>query len=170
MIQTLLEIWNKILTSNLFNFVLMLVLLGWIIDKLKLADALEKGRKSVENRITSAKQEHKAALETLYETQDKGIDVEKEALEIIDKSAKNAVLVGEKLVEDAQKQAQSFSKTTEKAIKTNTERLKLNLTNETAQASINLAKKHIQNLLEEDRNLHIKYINESIDKLGKILK
>ena len=169
MINTLLEIWNKILTSNLFNFVLMLVFLGWLIDKLNLADVLEKGRKSIEDKILTAKQEHKSAVETLYETQEQGIEVEKEALEIIDKSAKNAVLVGEKLVEDAQKQAQSFSVTTKKAIKTNSEKLRLNLTNETAEASLDLAKKHIQKLLDEDRNLHIKYINESIETLGKTI-
>ena len=53
MTDTLLEIWNKILTSNLFNFVLMLILLGWIIDKFKLGDVLEAGRKSIEDKIVS---------------------------------------------------------------------------------------------------------------------
>jgi len=166
--ESLIVIWNKILTSNLFNFVLMLVLLGWLIDKLKLADTLEAGRKKIEDKILNAKKEKEDALQLLYETQDAGVNVEQEALEIIEKSAKNAVLVGEKLVEDAEKLAETFSVSTQKAIDTNTEKLRLNLTNETANTVINLAKNHIEKLLKEDRNMHIKYINESIDKLNGI--
>ena len=163
-----LEIWQKILTSNLFNFVLMLVFLGWLIKKLNLADTLEQGRKSIENRITNSQKEHQDALQTLYQTQEEGVNVEKEALEIIDKSAKNAVLVGEKLIDDAKKTAESFSVSTQNAINTNTEKLRLNLTNETAQTVINMAKTHIEKLLKEDRTLHMKYINESIDELKAI--
>ena len=165
MLNTLLEIWNKILSSNLFNFVLMLVLLGWLTEKLNLADAIEKGRKNIEDKILNAKKEKEEALKTLYETQEYGVNVEQESLEIIDKSAKNAVLVGEKLVEDAEKLAETFSVSTQKAINTNIEKLKLNLTNETAQTALNMAKNHIEKLLKEDRSLHIKYINESIDAL-----
>ena len=168
MLETFLEIWNKILTSNLFNFVLMLVLLGWLIDKFDIAGTIEKGRKSIEDKILNAKKEKEEALKTLYETQEHGVNVEQESLEIIDKSAKNAVLVGEKLVEDAEKLAESFSVSTQKAINTNIEKLRLNLTNETAQTALNLAKNHIEKLLKEDRNLHIKYINESIDSLKGI--
>ena len=129
---------------------------------------LEAGRKSIEDKILSAKQEKETALQTLYETQEQGMNVEKEVLDIIDRSAKNAVLVGEKLVEDAQKQSESFSKTTQKAIDTNIEKLRMNLTNETAKTAINKAKTHIENLLKEDRSMHIKYINESIESLNGI--
>ena len=168
MIETLLTIWNKILLSNLFNFVLMLVLIGWLIDKFDIGGALEKGRKSIEDKINNSKKEHENALQNLYATQEKGVEIDKEILDIIDKSAKNAVIVGEKLVEDAQKQSETFAKTTQKAIETNIEKLRLNLTNETAKTAINKAKNHIEKLLTEDRNLHLKYINESIESLKGI--
>lgn len=167
--ENLITIWNKILTSNMFNFVLMLVFLGWIIKKFKIAELLEAGRKSIEDKIITAKQEKETAIKTLYETQEQGINIQKEALEIIDKAAKNAVIVGEKLVEDAKQQSETFAKSTQKAIDTNIEKLRSNITNETAQAAINKAKNHIENLLKEDRSLHIKYINESIDELKKVM-
>lgn len=163
--ENLIIIWNKILTSNLFNFVLMLVLLGWLIEKFNISDAIEKGRKNIEEKITNAKKEKENALKMLYETQEHGVNIEQEALEIIDKSAKNAVLVGEKLVEDAEKLAETFSVSTQKAINTNIENAKLNLTNETAQTALEMAKNHIEKLLKEDRSLHIKYINKSIELL-----
>ncbi len=168
MINILLEIWNKILTSNLFNFVLMLVFLGWIIKKCKIADMLENGRKSIEDKIISAKAEKENAIKALYEIQEQGVNVEKEVLDIIEKADKNAIIVGEKLIDDAEKQSETFTKSTQKAIDTNIEKLRLNLTNETAQIVLDKAKNHIEKLLKEDRNLHIKYINESIEALREV--
>ena len=168
MTDTLLEIWNKILTSNLFNFVLMLILLGWIIDKFKLGDVLEAGRKSIEDKIVSSKQNRINAVKELFETQENGVKVEQEALEIREKSADNAVIVGEKLVEDAKKESENYSKNIQKNIDSNIEKLRMNLTNETAQLAINKAKNHIENELKKDRTLHIRYINESIDALKEI--
>lgn len=166
--ENLIEIWNKILTSNLFNFVLMLVFLGWIIKKCKISDMLENGRKSIEDKIISAKTEKENAIKALYETQEQGANVEKEVLDIIEKADKNAIIVGEKLIEDAEKQSETFTKSTKKAIETNIEKLRLNITNETAQIVLDKAKNHIEKLLKEDRSLHIRYINESIEALKEV--
>ena len=56
----------------------------------------------------------------------------------------------------------------QKNIDSNIEKLRMNLTNETAQLAINKAKNHIENELKKDRTLHIRYINESIDALKEI--
>ena len=98
MTDTLLLIWNKILTSNLFNFVLMLVFLGWIIDKMDLAQKLEDGRKSIEDKILNARLNKENAAKVLFETQEKGAEVDKEVFETIEKAEKNAVIVGEKII------------------------------------------------------------------------
>ena len=168
MIDTLLNIWNKILTSNLFNFVLMLVLLGWIIDKLDLAQKLEDGRKSIEDKILNAKLNKENAAKVLFETQEKGAEVDKEVFETIEKAEKNAVLVGEKIVEDAKKQSAEYSKNLKAAIDSNIEKLKLNLTAKTAQQAIEMAKNHIEKQLDGNKELHIRYINESIDALNGV--
>ena len=51
------------------------------------------------------------------------------------------------------------------SVGTNIEKLRMNLTDETAQESIRLAKNHIVKQLDDNRDLHIRYINESIDAL-----
>lgn len=165
MLATVIEIWNKILTSNLFNFVLMLVFLGWIIKKCDIAGALERGRKSIEERITLSNQKREDALKNLYDTQAEGANVDKEIFETLEKAEQNAVIVGEKLVEEAKVQSQTFGKNTQKTIDTAIENLKINLTNETAQKAVELAKQHIKKQLADNRELHIRYINESIDAL-----
>ena len=72
------------------------------------------------------------------------------------------------MVEDAKKESENYSKNIQKNIDSNIEKLRMNLTNETAQLAINKAKNHIENELKKDRTLHIRYINESIDALKEI--
>lgn len=166
--DTLLQIWNNILTSNLFNFVVMLFVLGWIIKKFDIAGLLEKGRQNIENNIKASKDAKEKAIDELYKTQEQTKEVDKEIFEILDKSDKNATIVGEKLVNDAKKQATEFNKTLEKTIDSNIKALNLNLSNKTAEASIQIAKKHIEKELENNKDLHMKFINESIDALNGV--
>lgn len=168
MTDTLLQIWNKILTSNLFNFVLMIVFLGWIIDKMNLAQKLEDGRKSIEDKILNARLNKENAAKVLFETQEKTAEVDKEVFETMEKAEKNAVIVGEKIIQDAEKQSAEYSKNLKATIDSNIEKLKLNLTAKTAQQAIDMAKNHIVKQLDGNRDLHIRYINESIDALKGI--
>ena len=82
---TLLQIWNNILTSNLFNFVVMLFVLGWIIKKFDIAGLLEKGRKSIEDNIQTSKDVKKESLDKLYETQEKTKEIDEKVFEILNK-------------------------------------------------------------------------------------
>ena len=168
MSETLLQIWNNILTSNLFNFVVMLFVLGWIIKKFDIAGLLEKGRKSIEDNIQTSKDVKKESLDKLYKTQEKTKEIDEEVFEILNKADKNATIVGEKLVDDAKRQATEFDKALQKTIDGNIKALNLNLSNKTAEASVQLAKKHIEKELENNKDLHMKFINESIDALNGV--
>ena len=86
----------------------------------------------------------------------------------MNKADKNATIVGEKLVDDAKRQAIEFDKALQKTIDGNIKALNLNLSNKTAEASIQLAKKHIEKELENNKDLHMKFINESIDALNGV--
>lgn len=168
MTETLLKIWNIILTSNLFNFVLMLVILGWIINKFNLADVLENGRQKIEDRLILARASKEKSIKTLFEVQEKDKEIDKKVYETINHSVQNAVIVGEKLVSDAKIQAEGIEKSTQKSIETNIEKLRMNVTAETAESALNIAKEYIVNEFKKNRDLHIRYINESIEALKEI--
>ncbi len=168
MTETLLHIWSKILLSNLFNFVVMVCLLGWLIKKFNIAEKLEQGRKNIEDRILVSNIAKENAIQNLFETQAETEKNDEEVFAILDKAEKNAVIVGEKLVEDAEKQASEFDKNTKKAVEANIKSLKINLTSKTADTAIKLAKKHIEAELKDNKDLHIRYINESIDALNGV--
>ena len=57
--NTISEIWNFIVTSNFFNFVVMVLILTWIINKVNLADILEKAVTNIKTTIEKAEQEKK---------------------------------------------------------------------------------------------------------------
>ena len=168
MMDTFLHIWSKILESNLFNFVLMLLLLNWIINKTNMSDKLEAGRKSIEDKINNSKLAKETAIKELFELQEKTKDVNKEAHEILAKSNSNAVMVGEKIIEDAKKQACEYGKNLDKIVESNQKAVKNNLTEKTAKTAVKIAQDYIEEKLENDRSLHIKFINESIDALNGV--
>lgn len=165
MMDTFIHVWTKILESNLFNFVLMLVLLNYILKKANISDKLEQGRKSIEDKINNSKLAKENAIKELYELQEKSKDVAKETHEILTKSNANAVMVGEKIVEDAKKQACEFGKNLDKIVESNQKAVKNSLTEKTSQTAVKIAQDYIEERLEKDKSLHIKFINESIDAL-----
>ena len=169
MFESFIKIWTEILQSNLFNFVLMLFVLGWIFKKFDIAGKLEQGRKNTEDKIILSGLTKEKAVKNLYKTQAENESVNNMVFDILDKSEKNADTAGKKLMDDALKITEGLSFTLKKTKENNIKALKQELTQKTAQAALVLAKEHIVNELKKDRNLHIKFINESIEALNGVL-
>lgn len=165
MLETLIKIWNSILQSNLFNFVLMLFLLAWIFKKCNLAEKLEEGRKSIENKILQSKLAKEQALNDLYAVQEKTKEIDDKIFEILEKSNKNAKMVGEKILQNAELSIKNLNDNLKQTIDTNAKALNIKMTNKTIDTILEVTKQHIQKELKSDKTLHFKFINESIDAL-----
>ena len=159
------EIWNDILQSNLFNFVLMLFVLAWIFKKFNIADKLEQGRKNIEDRIILSNLEKEKSITNLYAAQAETENVSKKVFEILDKSEKNALMTGQKLVDEAVEQSKNIEDTVKKTEESEIKSLNDTLREKTARAAIKLAQNRVETELENNRDLHMKFINESIDAL-----
>ena len=64
--------------------------------------------------------------------------------------------------------SESIKESGKKAIESNIKTVKTDIMKETAEEALFLAEQHIKSELERDPNLHIKYINESIDAIEGI--
>ena len=159
------EIWNDILQSNLFNFVLMLFVLAWIFKKFNIADKLEQGRKNIEDRIIFSNLEKEKSITNLYTAQAETENVSKKVFEILDRSEKNALITGQKLVDEAIEQSKNIEDTVKKTEESEIKSLNDTLREKTARAAIKLAQNRVETELENNRDLHMKFINESIDAL-----
>lgn len=166
--ENLIEIWKQICESNLFNFVVMVLLLAWLVKKFDLGAKIEAGRKRIESTIAESETAKEENLKKLYEVQEASTKIDEEMLKVFNSAEEKARFVGEKLLEEGKIQAESIKENSKKTIDTNIKTVKNEIIKETAQEAMKLAEQHIKSTLESDPNLHQKFIWESIDAIDGI--
>ena len=87
---------------------------------------------------------------------------------ILAQSEDNAKLVGEKLLEDANKTALTIQENSGKTIETNRALLKNELIRRASLASVEVAKSHIIKELDKNPDLHKKLIDESVEAIDGV--
>ena len=92
-------------------------------------------------------------------------NITKDVDEILNTSNKNAELVGEKILEDAKKTALIIQDNTEKAIENSINILRNDLITRATEASLEVAKSRIINELNNNKDLHNRLIDESVNSL-----
>ena len=166
--ENFIEIWKQICESNLFNFVVMLLLLTWMVKKFDLGNKIEQGRKKIENSIYESEKAKDESLAKLYDAQDNVTKIDEEMLKVFKTAEDNARVIGDKLLEEGRVQSESIKISSQKAIEANIKTVKTEIVKETAEEALALAEQHIKLVLEKDPNLHQKYIWESIDAINGI--
>lgn len=166
--ENLIEIWKQICESNLFNFVVMVLLLAWLVKKFDLGVKIEAGRKKIESNIAESETVKEENLKKLYEVQEASTKIDEEMLKVFNSAEEKARFVGEKLLEEGKIQAESIKENSKKTIDANIKTVKNEIIKETAQEAMKLAEQHIKSTLESDPNLHQKFIWESIDAIDGI--
>ena len=166
--EQLIEIWAKICESNLFNFIVMILLLAWMVKKFDLGSKIEAGRKKIEQNISESEKAKEESLTKLYKAQEDATKVDEEMLKIFKAAEENAKVMGEKLIAEANSQKDVIKENSKKTIDANIKSVKNDILKETAEEAMKLAEEHIKSELERDPNLHQKYIYESIDAIDGI--
>lgn len=166
--EQLIEIWAKICESNLFNFIVMILLLAWMVKKFDLGSKIEAGRKKIEQNISESEKAKEESLTKLYKAQEDATKVDEEMFKIFKAAEENAKVMGEKLIAEANSQKDVIKENSKKAIDANIKSVKNEILKETAEEAMKLAEEHIKSELERDPNLHQKYIYESIDAIDGI--
>ena len=108
--EQLIEIWAKICESNLFNFIVMILLLAWMVKKFDLGSKIEAGRKKIEQNISDSEKAKDESITKLYKAQEDATKVDEEMLKIFQAAEEKAKFVGEKLIEEAMKLAEAHIK------------------------------------------------------------
>ena len=164
--NTISEIWNFIVTSNFFNFVVMVLILTWIINKVNLADILEKAVVNIKTTIEKAEQE-KSAGEKELQTALKSVEnLDNEIKERINTAEKHAEKIAQNIITETEQKVKNIESNIERAVTAEEKTISARLSKKAASASAELAKQHIKAVLESNPSLHEKYINQSIEELG----
>ena len=159
---------DYIARTNLFNFIIFAGIIVYLIVKLDVKGSLDKGTQVVADKIDNsetAKDESEIKLKTI---KDKVANLEEEVESIIKQSEANAEIVGEQIITEANKSADNIQTNTLKLIENKTSVLKNDILRRASLASVEVAKGHIINELNNNKDLHNKLIDESIESINGV--
>jgi len=165
MFETVLD---YIARTNLFNFIIFAGIIAYLFVKLDVIGGLNKGSHTIEEKIDdskTAKEESETKLQTI---ENKVANLENEINKIIEQSKTNAEHVGEQILSDAEKSAENIKTNTLKLIENKTGILKNDIMKRASLASVEVAREHIINELNNNYDLHNKFIDESIETINGV--
>ena len=162
------EIWTLIVKSNAFNFLILLGLIIFAIKFFKVGGLIEKACIKVKENVESSDLERENSQKELKVANETAKNIANEVKEIFDNAQKSAKLIGEKIMQDANTQVKSIEQNAKKTIESEGKKIALNLTQKTALASLEVAKSHIINTLEQKPQYHNDFIQKSIDELDRL--
>jgi len=162
------DIINYIASTNLFNFAIFLGIIIYIYKKLDVSGKLEAAKNSVAANIKNSETAKTDSEKVLKEIEQSVANVGAEIDEIIKKSEENADMVGNKILNDAQKSLEIIKENTGKIAEARSSLIKNDLLKRAATASVEVAKNHIINELRNNPDLHNRLIDESVEAINGI--
>jgi len=161
------NIWNEIVQSNTFNFIVLVLILYLIIKFCKINLLIENAQNKVKELINNSTEAKEKSIVELKNVQETTSNIQNEINEIEQNGDKNITLVENKINEESNKQVETIKQNTEKLISAKERDIVSNLSKKTILASIELAKKHVINLLETHPEYHQNFINDSVQELDR---
>ena len=160
------SVLDYISKTNLFNFIIFLSILIFLFKKIDVVGMLENMKNAVIENIEASKTSKSESETHLKEIQEKVSHIEEEIDGIIKKSEQNAKLVGEKIIEDANHTVESIKDNSKKLVENKSALLKNDILRRASEASIEVARNHIVNELNNNYDLHQRLIDESLEALN----
>ncbi len=164
------EIVSYIARTNLFNFIIFMSVILFLAHKMDVKGKLEQSKQNINDVIEESKivkEESETRLSSIEESMS---HIEQEINTILLKSAENAKLVGEKIVQDAEKNVIIIRDNADKAIENSRVILKNDLIKRATLASVEVAKSKILHELYHNQGLHDQLIEESINAIEGVQK
>ena len=160
------SVLDYISRTNLFNFVIFLSILIFLFKKIDVVGMLENMKNAVIENIEASKTSKSESETHLKEIEEKVSHIEEEIDGIIKKSEQNAKLVGEKIIEDANHTVESIKDNSNYLVENKSALLKNDILKRASEASIEVARNHIVNELNNNYDLHQRLIDESLEALN----
>lgn len=166
--STLTHIWNLIVESNTFNFIIFVICFAFIFKKINLSGIIGSLQEKIVKVLNEVEKDKKEALEKLASAEKEVENLGAELETILNEAKNSAEVIGKKILSEAEKQLQNIEQNAKKVIEAEEKMIISTLTKETSKASVAAAKNHIQNVLVQTPTLHEKYIDECIEELDKV--
>ena len=163
------SLWHIIAETNIFNFILLALLLLVLIQKFDVNKAIENLKERTINRIKESEQAKIDAENNLSDANEKVENLDNEISEKLKVAGVRADNVADMIDKVTLRKLQQISTNTKRVVENEGKTLISILSDKTAGNSVETAEKYIRNRLKRQPELHDKYIDESIDNLEKVL-
>lgn len=162
------EIWDLIVRSNTFNFVLLVAIFWFLFKKINVSHVIEKLQQDIINTIENVKKSKELAGEKLLQAKNSVQNLDKDIQAQIAQADSTANSISASIFNNTEKRIVIINGNVDKTIATEEKSLSAKLTEKAAAAAVAIAKNHIINTLKNRPDLHDKYIDESIQELDRI--
>lgn len=162
------NILQLLIHSNTLNFIIVLATLILLVVKLNLKDKIEFLKEEIKDYVESSYKEKAKAEEDLASIKEKIEELPKE-IENIKESAENSVKsIGDKIKLEVVDKKQDIANNAERIFNLETKKFKQKLTAILSEKSVEIARENALNQLNENKDLHNKYIDTAIEELDRI--
>lgn len=168
-ITALTNIWNIIVETNTFNFIVFAVIVIFICAKINLPKIISELQQKIEKSVNESTKAKSDSENNLKIAENKMKKVPQEVENIISEAKQTAMIMSEQIMEKGKEQIEIIENNAQKVIENDIAKTKRNLTNFTAKTSLELLKNNITIKLYKDKKLHQKYIDEAIDELEGLI-
>ena len=162
------ELWNLIIQSNAFNFIVLVVVLGLLMKKMNVSAQLENLREKIADRITFSQEEREKAKKELEIAQNSVANLENEIDEQKQLAQKNVEGAVKQTLQNAEQQSEKILNNIQTVIENEEKQISSRIINDTTERAVEAAKNKIIEKLNANPQLHDKYINEAIEDIDKV--
>lgn len=159
------EIFDIIVKSNTFNFIIMMLIIFVVAKKLNLSQTLKNTKNEIISKIEYSQSEKNEAQEELSKAKIAFENVETEVAEKIETAKADSKNLANEILNAAQGKIKQIEDNALKVIEAEEKTISARLTAKAAKESTELAKENIKNLLKENPQLHEKFVIQSIQEL-----
>ena len=161
------EIWNTIVQTNTFNFIIFVILFAIIFKYAKVGSLITSMQAKVKQYVDDSEHAKEASAQELVKAEQKAANVETEIAEIVENADLNATRLGRKILADANIQSENILSNAEKLNDSNGKKIISELSQQAALVSVELAKRHIIGVLDKKPQYHAKFVEDSIKELDR---
>lgn len=162
------NIWNTLVQSNTFNFIVMVLILGYIFKKINFISILDNVKDNIVSVIEKSKEEKLKAAKELELANELVKNLDNEINEQLNEAQEQAKALSKNIDEETEAKVNNIRKNIERATVTEEKTISARLLNKTAIKALESAKNKISEILKTSPELHDKYIQESIYELDRI--
>ena len=159
------NIWNVILETNIFNFIILILFFVALSLRFNPSSKLQNVIDGIKKQIDNSDSAKELSVIELKEAQEKLKTVDAEVIEIEANTKKSLSLIQHSILKQENEAIEALEQNTQKILNSNQNKAIQKLSKKTVLASFELAKHHIEKLLEKNPQYHQKFIEDSIKEL-----